>query len=93
VSRSDRRSDDDRVSPSGPSLRVPGSARRTALPGSPRRSDLLDVWAPRCNAVPVAGVAAYSSYQAGVHTIIAADPLPDDLRLALECIHGGSGAH
>jgi hypothetical protein len=31
--------------------------------------------------------------QAGAHTITAADPLPDDLRDALDRIHGRSGAH
>jgi hypothetical protein len=31
--------------------------------------------------------------QAGPHTITAADPLPDDLRRALDHIHGRSGAH
>ena len=31
--------------------------------------------------------------QAGPHIITAADPLPDDLRLALDHIHGRSGAH
>ncbi|HET7012444.1 MAG TPA: IS1634 family transposase [Streptosporangiaceae bacterium] len=31
--------------------------------------------------------------QAGPHTITAADPLPDDLRLALDQIHGQTGAH
>jgi hypothetical protein len=31
--------------------------------------------------------------QAGPHTITAADPLPDDLRGALDRIHGRSAAH
>jgi Transposase DDE domain len=31
--------------------------------------------------------------QAGAHTITAADPLPDDLRHALNSIHQGQGAH
>src|SRR5689334_4545786 len=31
--------------------------------------------------------------QAGEHTITAADPLPDDLSEALDCIHYGSSAH
>jgi hypothetical protein len=31
--------------------------------------------------------------QAGDHTITAADPLPDDLRAALDSIHRSSGAH
>ncbi len=31
--------------------------------------------------------------QAGARTIIAADPLPGDLRDALDRIHGRSGAH
>jgi hypothetical protein len=31
--------------------------------------------------------------QAGPHTITAADPLPDDLRVALGQIHGRSAAH
>ncbi len=31
--------------------------------------------------------------QAGPHTITAADPLPDDLRPALDQIHGRSAAH
>jgi transposase len=31
--------------------------------------------------------------QAGNHTITAADPLPDDLRHALDRIHHGPGAH
>jgi len=31
--------------------------------------------------------------QAGSHIITAADPLPDDLREALDRIHGRSGAH
>ena len=31
--------------------------------------------------------------QAGGHTITAADPLPDDLRDALDRIHHGPGAH
>jgi DDE family transposase len=31
--------------------------------------------------------------QAGPHVITAADPLPDDLRLALDQIHGQTGAH
>ena len=31
--------------------------------------------------------------QAGRHTITAADPLPDNLRTALDQIHGPSAAH
>ena len=31
--------------------------------------------------------------QAGPHTITAADPLPGDLRQAIDCIHGRSDAH
>jgi hypothetical protein len=31
--------------------------------------------------------------QAGAHTITAADPLPDDLRHALDQIHREAGAH
>jgi len=31
--------------------------------------------------------------QAGTHTITAADPLPPDLRAALDEIHGRSAAH
>jgi hypothetical protein len=31
--------------------------------------------------------------QAGPHTITAADPLPDDLRHAINQIHGRSGTH
>jgi len=31
--------------------------------------------------------------QAGPHTFTAADPIPDDLRQALDQIHGRAGAH
>jgi hypothetical protein len=31
--------------------------------------------------------------QAGPHTITAADPVPDDLRQALDQIHGRTGTH
>jgi len=31
--------------------------------------------------------------QAGTRTITAAEPLPDDLRQALDCINGDPGAH
>jgi hypothetical protein len=31
--------------------------------------------------------------QTGTHTVTAADPLPDDLRDALDRIHHGTGAH
>jgi hypothetical protein len=31
--------------------------------------------------------------QAGAHTVTAADPLPDDLRRALDRIHRNQGAH